>query len=230
MVLKLNKSYNHNLSGPFSDLLADLQGVIPNSETLERIRIALIDALANPQNAEASPDQIELLLEAVDRGPNAFMTALRQLIAFENTQGISGELDGLGSLFSKIGTFVAKAATKVKEVVSKGKEVVAKVQPLLAQQKQQPVPVQYVPQQAAQIIPYQAQSTAPALPGVEKPDRTLLYVGLGVGGLLLMGGVIYFATRQRPVAGFDGPDGIPLGSQAAELGQTENSHLKSKTI
>lgn len=222
MVLQLNKSYNHNLSGPFSDLLADLQGVTPNSETLERIRIALIDALANPQMAEAKPDQIELLLEAVDRGSNAFMTALKQLIAYENTRGISGELDGLGSLFSKIGTFVAKAATKVKEVVSKGKEAVAKVQPLLTQQKQQQVPIQY---ETNQIIPYQAAPPA-ALPGVEKPNKTLLYVGLGVGGLLLMGGVLYFATRQRPVAGFDGHDGIPNVKETAEVGQNEISQSK----
>ena len=32
----------------------------------------------------------------------------------------------------------------------------------------------------------------------EKKDNTLLYVGLGVGGLVLLGGIAYVATRPKP--------------------------------
>jgi len=191
-----------NLSG-MSELLVQLQNVSSLSKgSMDKLSDILVSALnqayENPERAEAPPHQIELLIQSIDRGPEAFMSTLRRLIASE--QSLSG-LDGsLGNLFTKIGSAIAKVADKVKPLVEKGKQVVAVAKPLITQLQQQPVSPQYMAQ-ASEAISYQTPS--PSLP-VEKPNKTLLYIGLGVGGLLLLSGVLYFATRPRPVSGING--------------------------
>lgn len=168
-----------------SDLKNELKDLFLTPAALSALRDQLIivrdRALINPATAEASPNQLQLLIEAIqnDQSGRTFISVLAQLADQESLSGLDG------GFFKKIGSalksVVSKGASIVKSVVGGGAS--EQPQTILVQQPQQP---QYAP--------------VPQAPSPSTSNNTALYVGIAAAGVLAISAVVILSKRpQQPV-------------------------------